>query len=143
MNNPDGSSRNNLFGPCASGLSAPNRKMNIPLNGDEDTEAGASGVMAADVKQMHQQLFREQDRGLDILGEIIQRQKALARGVGQEIEVQNEIIEDIGDHMEQTNERLIRNTRNIKRISMKTDASCCYWIVIILLFIAIVVLAFI
>ena len=86
-------------------------------------------------------MFVEQDRGLEVLDEIIIRQKNLARGIGTEIDVQNEIIDDIGDNMDQTNERLIRNTRNIKKISLKSD-TCFYWIIIILLFIANLVVLF-
>jgi syntaxin 8 len=87
---------------------------------------------------MTKQLQQEQDRGLDMLSEIITRQKSLVRGIGNQIDVQNEIIEDIGDNMDSTQVRLVRNTRNVERISNKSN-SCCYWIIIILLLIAIVV----
>ncbi|KAI1295365.1 Syntaxin-8 [Halotydeus destructor] len=102
---------------------------------DDELVPASSNLTNDDLRQQHQQLYREQDRGLDILDEIITRQKGLARGIGNEIDVQNELIDDIGDNMDQTNERLIRNTRNIKKISFKSD-TCCYWIIIIMLFVA-------
>lgn len=93
-----------------------------------------------DMKQFHEQLKREQDKGLDVLDEIITRQKTLVRGIGNQIDVQNEILDDIGDNMETTNVKLVRTTRNVQRVSRKAD-SCWYWIIIILLLIAIVVVA--
>ncbi|CAG2105910.1 unnamed protein product [Medioppia subpectinata] len=62
----------------------------------------------------------EQDKGLESLAEIISRQKNMAQGIGSEIEIQNEIIDDIGDAMDQTNDRLLRNTRNIRKVNRKS-----------------------
>ncbi len=39
----------------------------------------------------------------------------------------SEIIDDIGDVMEQTNDRLIRNTRNIKKVSLKSSTCGKSW----------------
>lgn len=75
-----------------------------------------------------------------MLDEIINRQKGLVRGIGNQIDVQNEIIDDIGGNMDTTQVRLVRNTRNVERISHKSD-SCCYWVIIILLLVAIVVVS--
>lgn len=110
---------------------------------DEDIVPASHNLTSDDIRQQQQHLFREQDRGLDVLDEIITRQKYLARGIGTEIEIQNgnhgrlllalslisffkEILDDIGDNMDQTNERLIRNTRNIRKIDMKSDTCCKY-----------------
>ena len=93
-----------------------------------------------ELRQMTKQLKTEQDKGLDILDEIISRQKGLVVGIGNQITVQNELIDDIGDHMESTHVKLVRTTRNVERVSKKAN-SCCYWIIIILLLIAIVVVA--
>lgn len=125
--NPSSSVRNQLLGSAGSsaGRGADSGDPQVP---DEP----------ADYRQMTKQLQQEQDRGLDMLSEIITRQKSLVRGIGNQIDVQNEIIEDIGDNMDSTQVRLVRNTRNVERISNKSD-SCCYWIIIILLLIAIVV----
>jgi len=109
---------------------------------DDDDVQPAPAVTNDDMRQQQQHMFREQDRGLEVLDTIIIRQKALARGIGTEIDIQNEIIDDIGDNMDQTNERLLRNTRNIQKISYKSE-TCCYWVIIIILFIANLVVLFI
>jgi hypothetical protein len=111
-----------------------------PWSDEDDTVPASHNLTNDDFRNQHKTLFKEQDRGLDILDEIITRQKGIARGIATEIDTQNEILDDIGDNMDQTNQRLIRNTRNIKKISLKSD-TCFYWIVIIGLFVGIVVVA--
>lgn len=51
-----------------------------------------------------------------------------------------EIIDDLADHMDMTDQSLINRTRQVESISYK-DRTCGYWIIIILLFISIVVVA--
>jgi len=51
-----------------------------------------------------------------------------------------EIIDDLADHMDRTDESLINKTQQVRSINSK-DRTCGYWIVIILLFIAIVIVA--
>ncbi|KAI2805470.1 hypothetical protein RDWZM_008730 [Blomia tropicalis] len=51
-----------------------------------------------------------------------------------------EILEDITHAVEETDDRLTRNTRNIRVVNKKTS-TCGYWTVIILLLIAIIVVA--
>ena len=125
LKNPSANTRSQLLG---SGL---------PEASNEDIEAGHS---PEDLKQMTMQLKMEQDKGLDILDEIISRQKGLVAGIGNQIDVQNEIIDDIGDNMDSTHVKLVRTTRNVERVSRKAD-SCCYWVIIVLLLIAIVVVS--
>lgn len=42
----------------------------------------------------------EQDRGLEALSEVISRQKNLAQVIGNEVDFQNELIDDITDHVD-------------------------------------------
>nr|CAD7448174.1 unnamed protein product [Timema bartmani] len=49
-----------------------------------------------------------------------------------------EIIEDLADHMDRTDTRLLDETKQIKIIDKK-DRTCWYWVTIILLFITIVI----
>lgn len=104
------------------------------------TPGGSSSTGGGGLRQLTQQLKKQQDQGLDVLDEIITRQKGLVSTIGQQIDDQNEIIDDIGDGMDRTNQRLVRNTRNIGRVSRKSNTGC-YWFIIILLFIAIVVVS--
>ncbi|XP_053213764.1 syntaxin-8-like [Panonychus citri] len=105
----------------------------------DDVEATASSSVD-DYVSIQRQAIREQDKGLDTLADIISRQKSMAAGIATEIDVHNEILDDITDAMEDTNVRLVRNTRNIAKISRKSD-TCCYWVIIVLLLIAIIVIS--
>lgn len=51
-----------------------------------------------------------------------------------------EIIDDLADHMERTDESLVNKTQQVQNIHSK-DRTFSYWVVILLLFIAIVVVA--
>lgn len=92
------------------------------------------------LRQLTMQIKKQQDQGLDVLDEIISRQKGLVATIGQQIDEQNEIIDDIGDGMERTNDRLVRNTRNVVRVSRKSNTGC-YWFIIVILFVAIIVVS--
>jgi hypothetical protein len=133
INDPNKVGRSALFGQNSRGGGS-------GWNDDLEASPVSSGMSANDHRQQHMQLIREQDQGLEALDEIIIRQKNMARDIGIEIETQNEVIDDITEGMDHTNERLIRNTRNIKKVGKKSG-TCGYWIVIILLFIIIIVLA--
>lgn len=84
------------------------------------------------------QILKEQDKGLENLSKVISRQKQLAMNIGTEIEEQTEIIDNIADQMDYTDTRVRRETRNVGEISDE-DSTCTYWIVIISLFVAIVI----
>lgn len=51
-----------------------------------------------------------------------------------------EILDDLGNQMDQTNERVRTETRHIDVID-NNDKTCIYWVVIILLFISIIVVS--
>ena len=121
--------------PTTAGASS-SRNVTLSMQ-PEESDPTADPV---DLRQMTRKLRSEQDKGLDMLDEIISRQKGLVKGISNQIDVQNEIIEDIGEHMDTTTVRLTRSTRNVTRVSKKAD-SCCYWIIIVLLLVAIVVVA--
>ncbi|XP_034250411.1 syntaxin-8 [Thrips palmi] len=93
-------------------------------------------------QKMTQQVIKEQDAGLEELAKIISRQKNIARTIGDEVEVHNEILDDLAEGIDRTTVGLMDETRQVRTISRK-DRTCGYWVVIILLFIAILVVAFI
>lgn len=99
----------------------------------------AEGQTAAQLKLAQEEILEVQNEGLDALHEVIVRQKRMARAIGGEVEVQNEILDDIGDAMDQTNERLLTTTQSIRNVDRR-DRTCKYWTVILLLLIPIVIL---
>jgi len=102
----------------------------------DDTDLLDVGQM----RQHQQHMIAEQDRGLEALSRVIGRQKQIAIDIGNEVDTQNEIIEDITDHVDQTNVRLIRETKHVRVIDKKSN-TCWMWIVIVLLLVAIVIIA--
>ncbi|KAE8742354.1 hypothetical protein FOCC_FOCC012154 [Frankliniella occidentalis] len=93
----------------------------------------------ARAQSMTQQVIREQDAGLEELAKIISRQKDIARTIGDEVDVHNEILDDLADGIDRTTVGLMNETRQVRTISRK-DSTCGLWTVIILLFIAILVI---
>ncbi|KAL8594132.1 hypothetical protein ACOMHN_047872 [Nucella lapillus] len=132
--NENGDNRQSLLGgpsdPFSSGVGG----------GDPWTEPDhLQGVSSSELQSQQQQVLQEQDHGLESLSRVIGRQKQMAIDIGNEVDVQNDIIEDITDHVDSTGNRIRRETRHISIIDRKSN-TCGYYVVIILLFIAIVVI---
>ncbi|XP_065221475.1 syntaxin-8 [Planococcus citri] len=108
--------------------------------GDDDAILPENPTMAdmAQLRLQQRSMMEEQDAGLEELSKTISRQKNIAIKIGDEVNVHNDILDDISDRMERTVTGLQRGTDQINVFSRK-EATCGYWIIIILLFIAIVV----
>lgn len=76
-----------------------------------------------------------------MLGDIIRRQKGMGQDIFREVTQQNDLIDEIDDRVENVNQRLLDTTSNV-RVVNKKDRTCGYWIVILLLFIAIIAVIF-
>ncbi|XP_057329006.1 syntaxin-8 [Microplitis mediator] len=133
--NPTGSERPSLFGNSSTAFADGGT-----VGWDDQNDQSDSNVNIADLKSQNQAALLEQERGLDELYKVITRQKTIAQTINTEVDHQNEIIDDLAEHMEQTDERLIDGTRQIRFIDRK-DRTCGYWVVIILLFISIICVA--
>lgn len=109
------------------------------LGGSAETQETA-GLSTQTLKERQQEALADQDAGLDMLHDVIIRQKNMAHQIGSEIVQQNDIIDDIDDRMDSTTQRLLDSTAQVRNVSNK-DRTCGYWIIILILFIAIVVIA--
>ena len=76
-----------------------------------------------------------------MLGDIIRRQKGMGQDIFREVTQQNDLIDDIDDRVENVNQRLLDTTSNVRVVSKK-DRTCGYWIVILILAIAIFAVLF-
>lgn len=106
------------------------------INESEETR----GLSFGDIKQQQQRIIEVQDAGLDALAEVISRQKMMGQEIGNELEEQNEIIDDLSLLVDKTDDRIRGETRRVKLVETKS-ASCGMMVVIVLLLIAIVVIA--
>lgn len=91
-------------------------------------------------QQRQDQIIAEQDKGLDALSQVIQRQKLMGQAIGEEIDYQNELIDDIADGVDRTKEKLIRTENRVKKVTKKAG-SCGLLVVIVLLFVVIVIVS--
>ncbi|XP_018573230.1 syntaxin-8 [Anoplophora glabripennis] len=107
-------------------------------SGDERVNNTFSSV--TDLKTNQKKMLEEQERGLENLSDVISRQKNIAHTISSEVDFHNEILDGLGNQMEQTNERVRTETRHIDVVG-NTDKTCIYWVVIILLFISIIAVA--
>lgn len=110
----------------------------VPINrGDGNT----SNYTVEDLRQHQVRILDDQNNGLEALSKIISRQKDLALQIGDEVDVQNDIIDDLADNIERTDMRINSETRNVRIVSRGESSTCGYWITIVILFIAILIVA--
>ncbi|XP_038126429.1 syntaxin-8 [Cyprinodon tularosa] len=105
------------------------------INESEETR----GLSFGEIKQQQQRIIEAQDQGLDALAAVISRQKIMGQEIGNELEEQNEIIDDLAHLVDKTDGRIRNETRRVKLVETKS-ASCGMLVVIVLLLIAIVVI---
>lgn len=106
------------------------------VNETEETR----GLTFGEIKQQQQRIIEAQDAGLDALAAVISRQKIMGQEIGNELDEQNEIIDDLSHLVDKTDDRIRNETRRVKLVETKS-ASCGMLVVIVLLLIAIVVIA--
>ncbi|KAM4030322.1 syntaxin-8 isoform 2-T2 [Anomaloglossus baeobatrachus] len=98
------------------------------------------GLGYGELRQQQQRMIQEQDAGLDALSSIIARQKQMGYDIGNELDEQNDIIDDLTNLVENTDTKVRNQTRHVKLVDKKSG-SCAMMVVIVLLLIAIVVVA--
>uniref|UniRef100_A0A182WHT9 t-SNARE coiled-coil homology domain-containing protein n=1 Tax=Anopheles minimus TaxID=112268 RepID=A0A182WHT9_9DIPT len=108
---------------------------------DDDDEPALipsqSNYTVADLRSQQTRILEDQNEGLEALSQVISRQKELATRIGGEVDRHNDILDDLAQTMETTDGRINRETRQIGTITTQ-DSTWGYWIVIGLLFVAIV-----
>ncbi|TGZ49151.1 syntaxin-8 [Temnothorax curvispinosus] len=109
---------------------------------DDDDKPLDVQVSVNDLMSHQDRVLIEQDKGLEELCKVIVRQKEIGQTISNEVDHQNEVIDDLADHMERTDESLINKTQQVRNIHSK-DRTCVYWIVILLLFIVIIIVSLI
>uniref|UniRef100_A0A1B0C4I2 t-SNARE coiled-coil homology domain-containing protein n=1 Tax=Glossina palpalis gambiensis TaxID=67801 RepID=A0A1B0C4I2_9MUSC len=115
--------------------------------GDAENDSDVAPIIdTSDVEALKQHqiaILEQQNHGLDILSQTISRQRALATQLGQEVEDQNEILDNLAVTMERVETGVGHETHNITLVNRTDNKTWCYWLVIIVLFIAIVIVALI
>jgi syntaxin 8 len=129
QNTPGNSTRSQLFQAA---------DKNHKLFDDDEDDQMLNAAPIETLRNEQTQILKQQDQGLENLSQVIARQKKLAMRIGTEIEDQNGIIDNIAVQMDHTSDRVNNETRHVERVTEK-DSTMSYWLVIIGLFIAIVI----
>ncbi|NXO89398.1 STX8 protein, partial [Certhia brachydactyla] len=80
------------------------------------------GLGFDELRQQQRRIIEEQDAGLDALSSIISRQKQMGQEIGNELDEQNEIIDDLTNLVESTDGRLRTQTRHVKMVDKKSTS---------------------
>lgn len=103
---------------------------------DDDTACLLSNE---ELRQEQRRVVRDQDEGLDALAEILARQKTIGLTIGNEVDTQNEMLDDIQENVEGVRGRVVRETRNVERVDRK-DRTWWLWLIMVILLITIVII---
>uniref|UniRef100_A0A182RGU4 t-SNARE coiled-coil homology domain-containing protein n=1 Tax=Anopheles funestus TaxID=62324 RepID=A0A182RGU4_ANOFN len=119
-----------------------NSRGRVAFADDDDDDEPAlipsqSNYTVADLRSQQTRILEDQNEGLEALSQVIARQKELATRIGGEVDRHNDILDDLAQTMETTDGRINRETPQIGTITTQ-DSTWGYWIVIGLLFVAIV-----
>jgi len=82
----------------------------------------------------------DNDDAIEALHAVVKRQKEIGVAMNSEIDRHNEIIDTVTDQTQLLDSRVKRQTLLVNTIHRKSSAACL-WVLIILLFIAIIVIA--
>ncbi|XP_016999930.1 syntaxin-8 [Drosophila takahashii] len=107
---------------------------------DQDLAAG-QGRTALDVETLKQrkiEMLEQQNQGLEVLSATLSRQRQLATQLGNEVEDQNNILDNLANAMDRVESGVQRETQSIGQVNRR-DSTWGYWLIIIALFVAIIV----
>ncbi|XP_053232152.1 syntaxin-8 isoform X3 [Podarcis raffonei] len=80
------------------------------------------GLGFHEIQQQQQRIIEEQDAGLDALSSVLARQKQMGQEIGNELEEQNEIIDDITNLVENTDNKLRNQTKRVMTVDRKSSS---------------------
>ncbi|KAH8263800.1 hypothetical protein KR038_005375 [Drosophila bunnanda] len=114
---------------------------------DQDLRPGQSSsrdapMDAEALKQRKMEMLAQQDQGLEALSVTLSRQRELATQLGNEVEDQNNILDNLANAMDRVESGVQRETQSIGQVNRR-DSTWGYWLVIIALFVAILVVVFV
>jgi syntaxin 8 len=107
------------------------------------TNIDQTGMDNPQIHAHHTQVFRDQDEQLEILGQSIGRQRLLGIQMGDELDEQNELLDDVERGVDRHTSTLERARKRLGHVARKSKASGSWitiGILIIVLILVIVIL---
>lgn len=92
----------------------------------------------ASLKLIQAEILENQDRGLETLSATISRQRELSTQVYEEIHDQLNILDNMANTMDRVEAGVQRETRTVSQVTER-DSTWGYWLVIVVLFVAILI----
>eukprot|EP01134_Creolimax_fragrantissima_P002906 CFRG2906T1 len=78
--------------------------------------AMTQGKTSNEIVKIQRDVMGEQDNGLDRLSNVVQRQKHIASAIGQEIDEQNRMLDDLDGRVERTHGQLTNTTKRVMKL---------------------------
>ena len=90
---------------------------------------------AGDLLELQRRTMEDQDRGLDALLDVTGRLKSIGHAIGDELDLQNGMLEELDHDVERTSMNIDRETRNVMAVTRraKNGYSMCFVGVLIIL----------
>ncbi|XP_042415791.1 syntaxin-52-like [Zingiber officinale] len=80
------------------------------------------------IVSLQRQTMKEQDEGLEKLGETLLNTKHIALSINEELDLHTRLIDDLDDHVEITDSTLQRVQKTLSILNKRTKGSCsCRW----------------
>jgi syntaxin 8 len=99
---------------------------------DEPASPDHSELSNQHIHEYHKQVLRDQDEQLDTLGLSIGRQRVLGQHIGEELEVQNELLTDVESGVDRHQSTLDRARKRLGNVARKSKGNWS-WITIAIL----------
>ncbi len=97
------------------------------------------GMSVDDIRQDQQRVIEEQDRGLEAISQSLARTKRMGIAIGDEVDDQNDLIEEIKDKTETVHSKFHKENQHINIVLQKSSTTAL-WVIIVVLFVAIIIL---
>ncbi|XP_075251509.1 syntaxin-8-like [Convolutriloba macropyga] len=108
--------------------------------GGDDLFGNNRGTLTVDELRTDQQrVIQEQDRGLDAISQSLARTKRMAEAIGDEVDDQNDLIDDIKDKADTVQGKFQKENRHVNMVLEKSSTTML-WVIIIILFVVILLI---
>lgn len=108
---------------------------------DEEPTLDQSQLDNQQIHAYHKQVLRDQDEQLDSLGQSIGRQRLLGIQMGNELDEQNELLDDVERGVDRHSTTLERAAKRLGHVARKSKANASWITIAILVIILILVIA--
>jgi chromosome segregation ATPase len=123
----------------ASGHQGPKKAQNRYAKMENELKQGNQGFIDDQI-QRQQQIMREQDQDLGKVSHSLHVLGQMGEEIGNELDDQNRMLDDLSHHMEHTDSRLTSLINRVDKISKKAGDKCQIATIVVLVIILVIVI---